>query len=486
MYEMLKQKWDQLSSLARAGLISGLVIILVTLALGSIWVLREDYQVLFADLNAQDASAMLAELDRMKVPYRLAEDGSAILVERDLVYKTRLKLMGKSLDLHGGVGFEIFNNADFGMTDFAQKVNFQRALQGELARTIMGFDEVKAARVHLVLPESALFKRQNTKPKASISLFMKAGHQLTPEQISGIQRLVAASVPEIDSSAVTIVDQHGIAVSKLATDEDGNGSVSGKLDTKRQIEEYLTRKVIAILDRAIGPGRSIVSIDAALNYDQIKVTKEDVLPLPNTSGQNVGAITRRRESAQGGDSFSELLMTGGGPKGEGMQGGQPTSTSSEVEFINGRRVEQVVSQPGSLRRLSVGVMVPDISDPVELAKLKEVIAMAVGVNAARGDAIVVYNHSPAETPEDDPLPSGFEDINKTTGSDPSTGHGLQLPPPATLAAIVLGMLLILILGFIGLSSRKQRKASETKPKLSAAQREQLLQEISLWAATEKT
>lgn len=150
---ILKHKWSELSSLAKAGLISGVILILGSLLLGSLWLLNDDYQILFSELNAQDASAMVTELDRMKIPYRLAEGGTAILVERDAVYKTRLKLMGKGLDLRGGVGFEIFNNADLGMTEFAQKVNFQRALQGELARTIMSLDEVKSARVHLVLPD---------------------------------------------------------------------------------------------------------------------------------------------------------------------------------------------------------------------------------------------------------------------------------------------------------------------------------------------
>ena len=200
MYPILKHKWSELSSLAKAGLISGVILILGSLLLGSLWLLNDDYQILFSELNAQDASAMVTELDRMKIPYRLAEGGTAILVERDAVYKTRLKLMGKGLDLRGGVGFEIFNNADLGMTEFAQKVNFQRALQGELARTIMSLDEVKSARVHLVLPDSSLFKRQNARPKASISLIMKGNTQLSPEQISGMQRLVAASVPEIDSA----------------------------------------------------------------------------------------------------------------------------------------------------------------------------------------------------------------------------------------------------------------------------------------------
>lgn len=487
MYEALRNKWEQLSLMARTGLVSGVIFILAALLLGSLWIFKDDYQVLFADLNAQDASSMVAELERLKTPYRLAEGGTAILVEREAVYKTRLKLMGKGLDLHGAVGFEIFNNADFGMTEFAQKVNFQRALQGELARTIMGFDEVKSARVHLVLPDAGLFKRQAAKPKASISLIMKGDSRLQAEQISGIQRLVAASVPEIDASAVTIVDQHGIAVSKPASDDVLSG-IAGRLDTKRQIEDYLTRKLIAVMDRAVGPGRAIVSIDVSLNYDQVKVTQEDVLPLPNTAGQNVGAITRRRDSAQGGDPISELL-TAGNAGSRGVQSAGPVSSSSEVEFINGRRVEQVVSQPGGIRRLSVGIMVPDVADPVELAKLKEVVTMAAGINPARGDAIVVYNHTPSGN-RDDPQEAHNQADAIRGESGKAQPHGVDelefvnilSPQQWSLAA---GSTLVLAIAFGAWQQRRRRHTLMTQPRLSQEQRERLLLEVTRWAAGEK-
>ena len=483
MYPILKHKWSELSSLAKAGLISGVILILGSLLLGSLWLLNDDYQILFSELNAQDASAMVTELDRMKIPYRLAEGGTAILVERDAVYKTRLKLMGKGLDLRGGVGFEIFNNADLGMTEFAQKVNFQRALQGELARTIMSLDEVKSARVHLVLPDSSLFKRQNARPKASISLIMKGNTQLSPEQISGMQRLVAASVPEIDSASVTIVDHHGVAISKPSTDDAAQG-VSGRLDSKRQVEDYLARKIVAVLDRAVGPGKAIVSVDAVLNYDQVKVTKEDVLPLPNTTGQSVGAIARRRESVQGGDSYSELFAGNHNVSSRGVQSGVPGATSSEVEFVNGRRVEQVVSLPGGIRRLSVGVMVPEVSDPVELAKLKEVVAMAAGINPGRGDAIVVYNHVPVDNrTEAPPDPSDQIDTPTPVQDSRSAGHAQRFAPPVSYLVIALALVATLAAVLV---LRMRRLVGQSESQLTPSQREQLLREISLWAAKEKT
>jgi len=476
VFQNLKEKWKRLAFRAKVGLVAGIAATAIMLAAGAVWVMQDEYQVLFSELNAQDASAMVSELDRLKVPYRLAEGGTAILVEREMVYKTRLKLMGRGLDLHGAVGLEIFNNVDYGMTEFAQKVNYQRALQGELARTIMGFEEVKHARVHLVLPESGLLKRQNGKPKASISLVMKGNGRLSPEQITGIQRLVAASVPEIEAAAVTVVDQHGVAVSKLTAD-DQNSGIAGRLDTKRQIEEYLTRKVIGILDRAVGPGRAVVSVDVSLSYDQVKITKEDIVPLPSTNGQVVGAVSRHRESSQGLDSLSELI-TAGGPS----RNAQPSSTSSntsDTEYLNERRVEQVVSQPGAIRRLSVGVMVPDIVDQVGLAKLKEVISMAVGINAARGDGIVVYNQTPFDSapnaaPDDDGEKLPHKAAPQT--DDPTQEHGRESPSFLRFVIVAGGLLALIVLALLG---RKVLAGATTKP-LTQLEREHMLNELSRW------
>jgi flagellar M-ring protein FliF len=164
VFENIQLRWKDASTVARTSFVAGVLVILVLFGLAIWWSLKDDYQILFSEMDPQDAATILTELDHLKVPYRLADGGNTILVDKDLVYKTRLKLMAKGVNLHGTVGFELFNNTDFGMTEFAQKINFQRAMQGELARTIMAFDEVKFARVHLVMPESGLFKKNNVKP----------------------------------------------------------------------------------------------------------------------------------------------------------------------------------------------------------------------------------------------------------------------------------------------------------------------------------
>src|SRR5258706_7694870 len=217
MFENLRTMWDEASAGARLGFVTGVLVILAIVVWLSLSVLRPEYQTLFSELDPQDAASMVAELDKMKVPYRLSADGTAIQVDRAQVHTLRLKLLAKSGgSLKGGVGFEIFNNTDFGMTEFAQKINYQRALQGELTRTITALDEVKNARVHLVLPESGLFRKNGLKPKASITLAMKDGRSLQPEQVLGIQRLVAPARPGIRPSAVPIATHRGVTLTPAA------------------------------------------------------------------------------------------------------------------------------------------------------------------------------------------------------------------------------------------------------------------------------
>lgn len=448
--------------------------ILLALIASSLWAFRENYQVLFSDLNGQDAAAMVNELERLKVPYQLEDDGSTILVPHDVVYKTRLKLMGKGVNLQGSVGFEIFNNAEFGMTEFAQKVNYQRALQGELARTIMGFDEIKSARVHLVLPESGLFKHQNAKPKASVSVVMKADAVLGADQISGIQRLVAASVPEVDPNEVTVMDQRGMAVSKLSSN-DGEAKMHERLDLKEQLEDYMTRKIIAVVDKAVGPGKAIVSVDATLNYDQMKVLKEEIVPLPNTSGQEVGAITRRKETTQNND----FLYGAEANQSKHAMRGIPNSSSAEVEFSNSKRVEQILSAQGNILKLNVGVLVPDTYDRVKIEKLKEVIAMTAGISSARGDGLAVYAID---------LPNSEEKKKEATVTEaPVTAQApitkSATNPPKKVAMIVLG--LMAGLGVIVMAMRRRYRTSSMM-KLPIEERTRLLHEISQWANTHQT
>lgn len=372
--------WNELSRAAKFGLGAGVTVIVALTIVAAVWVFRTDYQVLFADLKPQDSAVMVAELDRLKIPYKIAESGTTILVEKEVVHSTRLKLLGKELPLHGVVGLELFNNSDFGMTEFAQKINYQRALQGEITRTISSLAEISDVRVHLALPEEGLFKKSSNKAKAAITIALKPGQTLRTEQILGIQRLVAASVPGILAQDVTIVDKQGVALTRAAGQSDSD-FVATSLELKRDTENLLSKKVNEVLARTFGEGAASATVDVVLNMDQIKVTTEDVLSAPNESGHAAGVIVKDKESIR--DLAAPLES---GATGQATKSGASTR---EVEYQVGRRVEQIVSQPGAIKRLSAVAVIQKALTDEQKVQVQALVVAAVGAIEARGDQVVV-------------------------------------------------------------------------------------------------
>jgi flagellar M-ring protein FliF len=485
----MNEYWQGLDPRARFRLILGVAfILLATIGLG-VWTMRADYQVLFADLAPQDAATLVTELDRLKIPYRLSGAGTTILVPADVVYKTRLKLVGKDLPLRGAVGFELFNDSEVGMTEFSQRVNYQRALQGELTRTILSLDEVQAVRVHLVMSEQALFKKMGTPAKASITLTLKPGKAMDASQIQGIQRLVGAAVPNIKPDDVTIVDQHGVALTRRngSDGEEGSMNSSAALDDKRAIEAYLNKKVIEVLDRMFGAGQGIASVDVTLTHEHTKVTTENVLGAnPGGDGPATGVIVRERQTGHNLNGENEGLRT---PVTAPVNNGLSTQ---ETDYQVGRRVEQVVSAAGSIGHINVAVVVRKTLDQAQLDRLKEVVALAAGISKTRGDAVAVYS---------------VEQINSTSGSavvpaaTSAIDHDVAKPgepasalpesaastaspanePTATYtemqrALLLIGALVILIFALIWYVKPK----SETRKPLSDEERERLLAQVRDW------
>lgn len=471
----LQSMWARTGRGARIGLVAGVVLIVVLAVAAGRWALAQDYEALFTGLAEQDASVMVAELERMKVPYQLEDNGRRILVPQELVHRTRLQLVGKNLPLHGAVGFEIFNNTDFGMTEFAQKVNYQRALQGELTRTIMSLQEVQAARVHLTLAESSMFKRDQNRSKASVTLTLKPGQQLAREQVVGIQRLIAAAVPGVETGDVTVIDQKGITLSSRRDGE--RESAAWQLETQRQIEEHLMRKAAAMLDRTFGPGQGVVSVDVLLNFDQVKVTTEEVLPAgkaTDANGNVSGVLVRERQTAR--------EQGAGKDKPEGAA----TVINSDTEYQAGRRVEQIVGTPGSVRRIHVGVVVPRGVAPERLARVRDIVAMAVGLDAARGDGIAVYSlDQMAETPAQVAAAADTAATPRLVPVEPSASKAAAATSPVWIdaARYVVAALFAIAAAAWWLTRRKPAAravvAAAPQP-LPEAERARLLEHVKLW------
>lgn len=417
----VNEAWSEMRPGSRVGLIIGVALLIGLMSAAVYWLTRETYAVLFSDIEPQDASGIVSELKRMKVRYRLEEGGTRIMVPEKSIQDVRLELMDSEIPLLGGVGFEIFDDSDFGMTEFAQKVNFQRALQGELTRTIMSLEEVKYARVHVVLPERGLFKRKDSTPSASVTVFLKKGNSLSPTQISGIQRLVAAAVPELSSAMVTVADQNGVILSRAAPDGEGVEAISNRLQKKMEIEKYLTGKVLEVLERTFEPGEVHVSVDATLNFSQVRTTQENVLP------NGVGNLVRKRESRIGNVAS----------KNQGQD-----NVTTEVEYRVGREVAQIIEMPGEIIRLSIGVVLPPGVPAGRLAQIRELVATSIGLNPDRGDAIVVYSAESvtvetASSAVSDMYETGDTPRSETDGSLPMVKKNvaLQLTPGLTGALV---------------------------------------------------
>jgi flagellar M-ring protein FliF len=223
--------------------------------------LRTNYEPLFTGLRSADAATIVAELDKGKVPYRLEKDGTTILVPAERVAATRLDIMGRDLPLKGAVGFELFNKSDMGLTEFAQKINYQRALQGELARTIMTMESVDTARIHLTLTERTIFRDDQVPPKASVTVLPRPGHRLTNATVRGIQRLVAASVPELDLANVVVLGEDGQVMSGDGPIE--SGSLSPRLREKQDAEQHYASEITRAIEKVYPAADIEVTVWAA-------------------------------------------------------------------------------------------------------------------------------------------------------------------------------------------------------------------------------
>lgn len=458
----MKTWWDTLHDRDRLGLLGGGALIVLAMLVAGWWLLRTEQAVLFSDLKPQDAAVMAAELDRQKVAYEVADGGGTLLVDKAQVHATRLKLMGRDLPLHGAVGLELFNNTDFGMTEFAQKINYQRALQGELTRTILSFAEIRDARVHLALPEQGLFKQASTRPKAAVTLALRQGQALRAEQVNGIQRLVAAAVPALSAQEVTIVNQQGVALNRSGGDPEANSGPG--LDLKRETEDYLSRKAGLVLERAFGPGQALASVDVTLNMDQVRVTTEDVIAAPEgRDGAATGVLVRERESAR--DTA--------GPETE-ARAGRGSSMQRDVEYQTGRRMEQVVSQPGSIRRIHVVAVVRQALDPQQQEQVRQLVAAAVGASTDRGDAVVVQSFAAITTATTDALPEPAATVVDAAPVDAAAAFARV--PFAWLAALA-GLVLA---GLVWRLQVRRRSLPGKRTGLTENQRLATLRRVEAW------
>ncbi|NTU60184.1 MAG: flagellar M-ring protein FliF, partial [Deltaproteobacteria bacterium] len=343
-----------------AGVSLGLVAGFVAMAL---WAGTPQYSVLFGKMSAEDAGQVVKALKDSSVPYRIEDGGRAVLVPADRVYELRLRLASEGIPQGGGVGFEIFDKSSFGMTDFAQKVNYARALEGELTRTIRRLEGVEGARVHLVMPERRLFEEQQKPASASVVLQLSPVKRLSAKQIQGVVYLVSSSVEGLTPDKVTVVDTRGAVLYQAAGDE-SSLLAANQIEYKKSYEKDVELRVRDMLEKVLGTGTAVVQVAAYFDFDKVEETSEAF----NPEATAVRSEQRTSESSSGpgggGPAGVPGVASNLGPEaGAGAQAGAGaaaarSSTSRESETINyeiSKKVTRVQKSQGSLKRLTVAV-----------------------------------------------------------------------------------------------------------------------------------
>ena len=378
---------------------------------------------LFGDLEIEDSSRIVSELEGMGVPFEIRQNGRQIHVPAEQALRLRLSLAQEGLPSGGSMGYEIFDRSDsLGTTNFVQNVNLVRALEGELARTIRSIQVVKSARVHLVLPRRELFSRERREPSASVILGMRGSIRLGPEQVTAIQHLVAAAVPDLSPGRISIVDDRGSLLARGFEDKLGAGTLGADSDERRRAYELrLSRTIEELLEKTVGFGNVRAEVSAEMDFDRINTAEETFDP----DGQVVRSTQTIEETVSSRDaegtpavSVAINLPDAGGGSDSASSTSAEQRTEETVNFEISKKVVNHVRDTGVVTRLSVAVLVDGtysegadgepVYEPREQAALESLATLArtsVGFDANRGDNVEVINMQFAlpEEPEEEAL-----------------------------------------------------------------------------------
>ncbi|MPT57454.1 flagellar basal-body MS-ring/collar protein FliF [Pigmentiphaga sp.] len=428
----LLEAFGRLSTRHRLALLIGIPMLVAIVVAALLWGRDPEYRVLFSGLSDQDGGTIVAALQQQKIPYRVADGGSVILVPPAQVHEVRLRLASQGLPRAGNVGFELMDNSRLGLTQFQEQVNYQRALEGELARSIQSLGTVKSARVHLAIPKPSIFMREQNRPTASVLVQMLPGRVLERGQVAGIVHLVSSSVPELAPGAVSVVDQTGTLLS--ANDTDPNGLDATQLEYLRTLERQYTRRISELISPIVGAQNLRAQVAIDLDFSRHEQTDETYRP--NGASPDQAAI-RSRQSSESHEPASGMdggvpgtlsntppgvaiaPTTGGAatnPPAPGTPARPPAQNVKRADTTNyelDKTVRYVREPVGRVKRLSAAVVVnhrtsvvkgQTVSTPLsdaELAQIKALVNEAVGFDAQRRDSVSVisipFNESAAET-----------------------------------------------------------------------------------------
>lgn len=393
-----------LTPVKRFAVIGSALIVVIAAAVVSMMMTGSSYAPLFTNIPSDQMPMIVDQLQKKNVPFKISEDGTSILIAKDLLHATQMTMMTEMAGAKlGQVGLELFDKQDFGMTSYAQKINFQRALQGELIRSINTLTAVKQSKVILALPPKKTFLEEGGQPTASVVVELHPGKTLTPEQVKGITHLVSSSVENLQPEKVTVVDSRGKVLSRGSSME--SAASADLLELKRKAEQGFEERVEDILSKVVGMGKVIAKVDATLNAKNIVTTEEEVNP-DGTALKNA--------------QTEEELLDGARTNPAGVPGARSNLPGAEdngqvgfkqnvrKEFKNQnyevpKTVRNIRESAGAVERLTVAVLVDGVMtkegdaekwqarNAEEMKKLEQIVKSAIGFNAQRGDSVTIEN-----------------------------------------------------------------------------------------------
>lgn len=443
------EKWNLPRSL-----VLGIVVLVVFFIVGVWWLLRPSWVVLYQSTSEPARAEVTALLDRKGIAYQVGPEGAVEVAQQQLT-AARGHMVESGLPGKPATGYELFDNADYGMSEFAQKINFQRALEGELARSIMSLREVKAARVHLTMKKNSLYAAQQESAKASVVLQLHTGMMLERKQVQGIQQLVASSVEGLVPEVVVVIDEAGLPLNAFQN----VGAFDDRWQLASRIESELQAKAQQVLDSTYGASNARASVRVQMNFDRVRSVKE--MPL-SPDGDGSGIVLREKQ-VQSSDNRKDA--EGGGVNGRSDQ-------TDETEYVVGKDHSETEYSPGRIERITVGIVLSDKLPVVDSKVLGELMTATLGLSELRGDRLSI-----ALLPMQATAPDTVAPLQATMTPRPPAGEPAFSPWWLLVAGLLAGAIGATLLGLL----RRGEAVAPTQAS-SPAERERLLQDVRSWLA----
>ncbi len=412
-------------------LLAGVAAVIALMTVFWLWSQQPDYRVLFSNYTDKDGGAIVAALEKMNVPYKFSDSGNAILVPAAQVHQARLKLASDGLPKGGNIGFEILENHKFGVSQFVEQVNFQRALEGELERSIQSIGTVEVARIHLAIPKASVFVRDQQKPTASVLLNLRAGRNLDAQQVGAIVHLVASSVPDLAATNVTVVDQNGNLLSDTSKKMGANNLDPTQLKYVDEIQQGIAKRIESIISPIVGAKNVRAEASAEIDFSSLEQAAETYKP--NQKPDEITVRSMQSNESQSANGSNEAAGVPGALSNQPPANATaPINSTAEVNVAAAtdaaiapvfsqkntttnyevdKTVKYVQQAMGGIKRLNVAVVVNNmpVTDKVgkvtyrpltaaEKQQINDLAMQAMGFSKERGDSLTVVNSSFAGEP----------------------------------------------------------------------------------------